>query len=94
MSSSISKVCDSLIEIYDQFEENEEIVDGISASDNSEDLFIAIGMAIAYVEGAISLNKKGETHLKKSLQEISQIVGEFDDTDEDDDDMDEEDDDE
>jgi chaperonin cofactor prefoldin len=82
MSSSISKVCDQLVEIKDQFEENEELVEAITGSDNAEDLLIAIGMAIAYTEGAITLNKKGESHLKASLEEINQIAEEFGDIDE------------
>jgi pyruvate/2-oxoacid:ferredoxin oxidoreductase alpha subunit len=86
MSSSIAKVCEQLIEIKDQFEENEELVEAITGSDNAEDLLIAIGMAIAYSEGAITLNKKGEGHLQTSLEELSQIAEEFDDIDEEDDD--------
>jgi hypothetical protein len=86
MSSSIAKVCEQLIEIKDQFEENEELVEAITGSDNAEDLLIAIGMAIAYSEGAITLNKKGESHLQISLEELSQIAEEFDDIDEEEDD--------
>jgi len=41
----------------DQFEENEELLEAITGSDNAEDLLVAIGMAIAYTEGAITLNK-------------------------------------
>jgi len=76
MSAALSKVCERLIEIKDQFEETE-IVETISASDNAEDLFIAIGMAIAYSEGAITLNKTGENHLKISCKELDQLVEEF-----------------
>ena len=86
MSSSISDVCEQLIEIKDQFEDNEELVEAITASKNAEDLLIAIGMAIAHTEGAITLNKKGEDHLKASLAEIKQIAEEFGDIDEEDDD--------
>ncbi len=86
MSAAISKVCEELIEIKDQFEENDELVEAITGSDNAEDLLVAIGMAIAYTEGAITLNKKGENHLRASLEEISQIAEEFDDFDEEDDD--------
>lgn len=86
MSASLSDVCDRLIEIKDQFEENEELVEAIVASDNAEDLLIAIGMAIAYTEGAITLNKTGESHLKTSLEEINQIAEEFGDIDEEDED--------
>jgi hypothetical protein len=88
MGSTISKVCDQLVEIKDQFEENEELLEAITGSDNAEDLLIAIGMAIAYTEGAITLNKKGEIHLKASLEEINQITEDFDDVDDEDDEED------
>ena len=77
MSSSVSIVCEQLIEIMDQFEDNEELVEAILASESGEDLLIAIGMAVAYTEGAITLNNKGESHLKTSLEELSQIAEEF-----------------
>lgn len=86
MSSPISDICDQLIEIKDQFEENEELVEAILARDNAEDLLIAVGMALAFSEGAITLNKKGESHLKTSLEEINQIAEEFGDNDEEEDD--------
>ncbi len=86
MSAAISKVCEQLVEIKDQFEDNEELVEAITGSENAEDLLVAIGMAIAYTEGAITLNKKGESHLKASLEEINQIAEDFDDLDEEDDD--------
>lgn len=86
MSESLLDVCERLIEIKDQFEDNEELVEAIVASDNAEDLLIAIGMAIAYTEGAITLNKTGESHLKTSLEEINQIAEEFGDIDEEDED--------
>ncbi len=89
MSLSISTVCDQLIEIKDQFEENEELLEAITGSDNAEDLLVAIGMAIAYTEGAITLNKIGESHLKTSLEEINQIAEEFADIEEEDEDEDE-----
>ena len=86
MNSGISKVCEQLVEIKDQFEENEELVEAITSSDNAEDLLIAIGMAIAYTEGAITLNKIGESHLQTSLEEINQIAEEFGEIDEEDED--------
>jgi hypothetical protein len=86
VSSSISDICEQLIEIKDQFEENEELVEAILARDNAEDLLISVGMALAFSEGAITLNKKGESHLKTSLEEINQIAEEFGDTDEEEDD--------
>ena len=49
MSQSITKVCEQLIEIKDQFEENEDLVEAVFGNDNAEDLLIAIGMAVAYL---------------------------------------------
>ena len=86
MSQSISRVCEQLVEISEQFEENEELVEAIVGNDNAEDLLVAIGMAIAFTEGAITLNKIGENHLKVSLDQISQIAEEFAETDDEDDD--------
>jgi hypothetical protein len=88
VSQSISKVCEQLIEIKDQFEENEDLVEAIFGKDNAEDLLIAIGMALAYTEGAITLNKVGESHLESSLEALKEISEEFegDEIDEEDDD--------
>ena len=86
MSQSITKVCEQLIEIKDQFEENEDLVEAVFGNDNAEDLLIAIGMAVAYTEGAITLNNTGESHLKTALEELNQISEEFAETDDEDDD--------
>ena len=86
MSQSITKVCEQLIEIKDQFEENEDLVEAVFSNENAEDLLIAIGMAVAYTEGAITLNNTGESHLKTSLKELNQIAEEFAETDDEDDD--------
>ena len=82
MSASLSKACKALIEIKDQFEENQELVDAVLASDNAEDLLIAIGMAIAYTEKAITLNEIGESHIKAAAKELTEIAEEFEDGDE------------
>jgi hypothetical protein len=78
-----------LIEIKDQFEENEELFEAIVASDNAEDLLIAIGMALAFSEGAITLNKVGESHLQSSLEALKKILNDFEDDDNDEEDGDE-----
>jgi exonuclease VII small subunit len=78
-----------LIEIKDQFEENEELFEAIVASDNAEDLLIAIGMALAFSEGAITLNKVGESHLQSSLEALKKILNDFEDEDNDEEDGDE-----
>lgn len=86
MSQSITKVCEQLIEIKDQFEENEDLVEAVFGNDNAEDLLIAIGMAVAYTEGAITLNDTGESNLKTALEELNQIAEEIAETDDEDDD--------
>lgn len=82
MSSSLEKACESLIEIKDQFEESDELVQAILERDNAEDLLIAVGMAIAYSEDAITLNKKGEAHLIAASKELDQIIEELEEGDE------------
>jgi hypothetical protein len=86
VSQSITKVCEQLIEIKDQFEENEDLVEAVFGNDNAEDLLIAIGMAVAYTEGAITLNDTGESNLKTALEELNQIAEEIAETDDEDDD--------
>jgi uncharacterized protein YukE len=86
VSQSITRVCEQLIEIKDQFEENEDLVEAVFGNENAEDLLIAIGMAVAYTEGAITLNDTGESNLKTALEELNQIAEEFAETDDEDDD--------
>lgn len=86
MSSSISEICDELIEIKDQLEDSEELEEAILSSDNAEDLLVAIAMAAAFIEEAITLNKKGEAHLKASLKDLKALSENLDDDDEDDED--------
>ena len=82
MSQSISKVCDQLVDFSDQFGDTEGFVEAIVGSENAEDLVIAIGMAIAFSEGAITLNKVENLHLRSSLKELTEIAKEFEDGDE------------
>lgn len=77
MSAALSQACDALIETKNQFEENQELVDAILAGDNAEDLLIAIGMAIAYTEGAITLNQIGERHITSAAAELIEIAQEY-----------------
>jgi hypothetical protein len=82
VSSSVLGNCERLLKIKHQFEENETIVEAISARNNAEALFIAIAMAIAYLEGAITLNTTGENHIKASIEELDRILEEIDEGDE------------
>lgn len=86
MTSSIEEICEQLIQIQEQFEDNVELVEAITESEHAEDLLIAVGMAIAFKQGAITIDTKGEKHLQNSLEEISQIAKEFVDSEGEDDD--------
>ena len=86
MSSSISEICDQLVEIKDQLEDSEELVEAILDSENAEDLLVALAMAAAFAEDAVTLNKKGEAHLKTSLKELEELSQNIDEDDEDDED--------
>ena len=82
MSKFDANSCKRLIEIKDQLEENADLVEAIISRDDVEDLLVALGMAAAYSEGVITLNKTGEQHLMSSLVELLQIYEEFQDVDE------------
>jgi hypothetical protein len=81
MSALVPKLCERLIDIYNQFDENDELVEAI-LRDDAEELLIAIGMALAYSEGAITINKIGENHLKAAVIRLNEIAQEFEDGDE------------
>lgn len=79
MSKIDVNVCNRLIEIKNHLEENPDLVEAINSRDDIEDLLIALGMAAAYSEGAITLNKTGEKHLITSLEKLLKIYEEFQD---------------
>ena len=81
MSALVPKLCERLIDIYNQFDENDELVEAI-LRDDAEELLIAIGMALAYSEGAITINKIGENHLKAAVIRLNEIAQELEDGDE------------
>ena len=74
MELQIPRVCADLIAISDQFDTNGDLTDSILENDKAEDLLVALGMAIAYNEGVITLNKTGEKNLRFALQELNQII--------------------
>jgi hypothetical protein len=74
MELQIPRVCADLIAISDQFDINGDLTDSILENDKAEDLLVALGMAIAYNQGVITLNKTGEKNLRFALQELNQII--------------------
>lgn len=79
MSKFDANSCKRLIEIKDQLEENADLVEAIFSREDVEDLLVALGMAVAYTERAITLNKTGEKHLMSSLEELNEVYEEFQD---------------
>ena len=70
---------EKLIEIGNQFEENSDFLDAVIEHDDGEDLLVAIGMAQAFSNKAITLKDHGEKHLKKSLETLEEIMQDYED---------------
>jgi len=81
MSKFDANTCKQLIEIRNQFVENADLVEAIFSREDVEDLLVALGMAVAYSEGAITLNTTGEKHLMSSLEKLNEITEDFQDLD-------------
>lgn len=74
-----SNTIKKLIEIINHLKKNPDLGQAIKSRDDVEDLLVALGMACAYSEGAITLNKTGEKHLITSLEELLKIYEDFQD---------------
>ena len=77
MVAPIDEVTQKLIEISDEFDDNEDFLSTIIESDDADDLLISICMAQAYIAQMITLNQVGEKHLRKSLKSLEKIQEEF-----------------
>jgi molybdopterin-guanine dinucleotide biosynthesis protein A len=76
-----TEVVERLIEVSKKFEYNPDLLDVVIEHDDGEDLLVAIGMAQAFSNKAITLNDHGEKHLKKSLETLEEIMQDFEDED-------------
>jgi molybdopterin-guanine dinucleotide biosynthesis protein A len=74
-----TEVVERLIEVSKKFEYNPDLLDVVIEHDDGEDLLVAIGMAQAFSNKAITLNDHGEKHLKKSLKTLEEIMQDFED---------------
>jgi molybdopterin-guanine dinucleotide biosynthesis protein A len=74
-----TEVVERLIEVSKKFEYNPDLLDIVIEHDDGEDLLVAIGMAQAFSNKVITLNDKGEKHLKKSLETLEEIMQDFED---------------
>jgi molybdopterin-guanine dinucleotide biosynthesis protein A len=74
-----TEVVERLIEVSKKFEYNPDLLDVVIEHDDGEDLLVAIGMAQAFSNKAITLNDHGEKHLKKSLETLEEIMQDFED---------------
>jgi hypothetical protein len=82
MGISISEVVEELNILNQEFADNIQLTDAILEHEDAESLLIAVGMAVAHKEGAITMDKKGEKHLRTALATLSQIFDSLEERDE------------
>ena len=75
MSEEIMVVCKRIRESIDSFIEDPELIED---HDDAEDLLVVLGMADAYVLGAISLTKKAEAHIRSSEKVLTDLLDDSD----------------
>jgi molybdopterin-guanine dinucleotide biosynthesis protein A len=76
-----TEVVERLIEVSIHMDVNSDFLDAVIEHDDGEDLLVAIGMAQAFSDEVITLNGKGEKHLKNSLETLEEIMQDFEDED-------------
>jgi pyruvate/2-oxoacid:ferredoxin oxidoreductase alpha subunit len=87
MSEGIKITAQKLKDLTDSIQGNDDALDAFQSAENAEELLIAMGMADAFLNGAITLNQEGEKFLRDSLLKVEELVADFE---EDGDDEDEE----
>jgi hypothetical protein len=89
MSEDIKVTAQKLKDLTSALSENSDAMDALQEAENAEELLIAMGMADAFLAGAITLNQIGEKHIQDSLLAVSDLLSEYSDDDEDEDGEDE-----
>ena len=79
MSEDIKVTAQKLKDLASTLSENSDAMEALQESENAEDLLIGMGMAEAFLAGAITLNQIGEKHIQDSLLEISDLLSEYSD---------------
>jgi hypothetical protein len=79
---SISEVVEELIILNQEFADNTQLTDAILEHKEAESFLIAVGMAVAHKEGAITMDTKGERHLRTALAALRQIFDSIEERDE------------
>ena len=74
MEISIAEVVHELNILNQEFADNTQLTDAILEHKDAESILIAVGMAVAHKEGAITIDTQGESHLRTALAALSQIV--------------------
>ena len=74
MELSIAEVVHELNILNREFADNTQLTDAILEHEDAESMLIAVGMAVAHNEGAITVNTHGERHLRSALTALSQIL--------------------
>ena len=81
MSEDIKVTAQKLKDLTSALSENSDAMDALQEAENAEELLIAMGMADAFLAGAITLNQIGAKHIQDSLLEISDLLSEYSDDD-------------
>ena len=92
MAEDIKVIAERVRALTFKFEDTDDATEGLQEAENGEDLLIAMGMADAFLQGAITLTEDGETRLRDAVALLTEFLNEF--SDEEDEDEDEEDEDE
>ena len=82
MEIPTSEVVKALNSFNQEFAENIHLTDAILEDKDAESLLIAVGMAVAHKEGAITVNANGERLLRTAWAALGQIVESIEERDE------------
>ena len=84
MSDDLQTVCGRMTKLVEEFAENSDAIDELIARDNAEDLLVALALSEAFMRGVITLEAKGEMHIRTSEEELRELLQEMGDSEEED----------
>ena len=84
MTETIEIAAQQLLELSGQLSENDSAVEALTEREDAEELLIGMGMADAYLQGAITINPTGEKHIRTTLVEVQALFEGLDDDEADD----------
>ena len=84
MSETIEIVAQRLRDYGNSLDENEGVAEELISREDAEELLIGMGMADAYLHGAITIYPTGEKHIRNTLVEVQTLFEGLDDDEADD----------